>query len=106
MKNEIIELKATLNEILQTQKLILEKLNESTILVKEPKPIVLKSTNSKKSKKKDEFKNQVNKFSLILENGYRIKHKFNLAAIPHDDRILTYLRTNDSKIFDGLRRKK
>ena len=40
-----------------------------------------------------------------IKHGYILKEKFNLVAIPQDNRIMAYLRTNDPKIFDGLKRK-
>ncbi len=98
MENELKNLKLKIDQLIETQKLILEKLNQSTILIKEPIPL--------KNIKKTTRNKQVDEYYLILKNGLRLKEKFNLANTPQSNRILAYLHSNDPKVFDGLKRNK
>jgi hypothetical protein len=49
------------------------------------------------------FKRQ---FELQLYHGRRLQLQFNLVMPPAVSRIEQYLRTNDPKAFDGLKRNK
>ena len=40
---------------------------------------------------------------LTFKAGH-LKHLFNLKTAPHTSRVEQYLRTNDPKAFDGLKR--
>ncbi len=98
MEKEFQELSAKIDKILEMQELILNRLNQSTILTKEP------ITPIKKLTAKQEKAIRIQEYMLIIENGNRLQSKFNLAVIPQKNRILEYLRTNDPKVFDGLKR--
>lgn len=98
MKKELKSLHLKIDQLAETQKLILELLNQSTILTKEP-PINLKKTSKKVEKNK-----RMEELRLVLINSPVLKRKFNLAVSPQGNRILAYLRTNDPKVFDGLKR--
>ena len=100
MENEFAILSAKVDKILEMQDLILSRLGQSTIITKEP------ITPLKKLTKKEELNQKMEEFSLIFDNQYRLQSKFNLATVPQKNRILEYLRTNDPKVFDGLKRNK
>lgn len=100
MEKELKELSAKVDKILEMQELILSKLSQSTILTKEP------IIPTKKLTKKEVTQQKMEEFSLIFDNQYRLQSKFNLATLPQKNRILEYLRTNDPKVFDGLKRRK
>jgi hypothetical protein len=100
MEKELKELSAKVDKILEMQELILSKLSQSTILTKEP------IIPTKKLSKKEELDLKMEEFSLIFDNQYRLQSKFNLATVPQKNRVLEYLRTNDPKVFDGLKRRK
>lgn len=97
-RNELKSLISKVELIFETQKLILEKLDQRTLLTKEPV-----ATNKKPSKEEMENR-QLEEFRLVFIQGNYLKLKFNLAVRPHGSRILHYLRTNDPKAFDGLKR--
>ncbi|WP_372744422.1 hypothetical protein [Lutibacter sp.] len=99
MEDKLNELILKVDQLFETQKLILEKLDQSTILTKEP---IIR----KKQSEKEPENIQHEEIKLIIMNGRRLKQEFNLAVTPQGNRILAYLRTNDPKIFDGLKRKK
>lgn len=100
MEKELKELSAKIDKLIEVQELILSRLNQSTILTKEP------ITSLKKSTKKEEQNKRMEEFSLIIRNRHWIQVKFNLAVAPQSNRILAYLRTNDASVFDGLKRNK
>lgn len=100
MEKELQEISAKVDKILEMQALILNRLSQSTILTKEQITPIKKLT----AKEKKDIKMQ--EYMLIIENGNRLQSKFNLAVIPQKNRILEYLRTNDPKVFDGLKRSK
>ena len=106
LQKKFDELSAKVDKILETQELILKKLNQGIVLSKEP--ILDNSTNKKLSKKeKQNIKIQEIKESieLRLKYGMIFQKQFNLAITPSNERIKAYLRTNDAKAFDGLKRK-
>jgi hypothetical protein len=41
----------------------------------------------------------------LIFKGRQLQHQFNLLVPPHYSRVEHYLRTNDPKAFDGLKRK-
>jgi hypothetical protein len=106
LEKKLDELSAKVDKILETQELILNKLNQGIVLSKES--ILDNSKNKKLSKKEiqnikiQEIKESI---ELRLKYGMIFKRQFNLAIIPSNERIKFYLRSNDSKAFDGLKRK-
>ncbi|WP_396143996.1 hypothetical protein [Flavobacterium sp.] len=100
MNKELQELSAKIDKILEMQELILSKLSQSTILAKEPIIPTQKLT------KKEVSQQKMDEFSLIFDNQHRLQSKFNLATVPQKNRVLEYLRTNEPKVFDGLKRRK
>lgn len=101
MEDKLNELHEKIDKLIEIQEMILKKLDQSTILTKEPVNFV------KKKVTKSELVNQkVEELKLIFEHGHRLQAKFNLAVTPQSNRILAYLRTNDDSVFDGLKRNK
>ncbi|MCF6131108.1 hypothetical protein [Flavobacterium wongokense] len=99
MDDKIKELSDKLDKVLENQELILKQLAQSTILTKEPVQIP-----KKKTSKKELVSQKIEEFKLTIEHGHRLQAKYNLAVVPHTNRILAYLRTNDDSVFDGLKR--
>ena len=70
----------------------------ATVIAKEP-IVSIKNEN-----KRAIFDQQKANLKLYCENRHQIRHQFNLKAMPQPNRVLNYLRTKDSKVFDGLLR--
>ena len=98
MESEIKTLILKVDKLMEMQELILERLNQSTILTKEPIIILKKLT------KKEDTDKMMEEFKLVLTHKLRLQKLFNLAVTPQRNRILAYLRSNDPKAFDGLKR--
>ena len=101
MENLLRELLDKVEEIKQNQQTILSRLDDSLLY---PKPVDGSSSNKSKTKKEEE-REQIEKYKLLLIHGPKIKSKFNLMAVPSPQRILTYLKTGNASVFDGLKRK-
>lgn len=99
MESELKNLILKVDKLMEIQKLILERLNQSTILTKDP------IVNIKKTTKKEERDKKTQELASIILSGHRLKGQFNLLQRPSHEKILDYLRTNDPKIFDGMKRK-
>lgn len=95
---EIINQK--LDKILIQQDQILNKLNNLPINYNLPKH---KSENT--FKKLDPNISREQLYYEVLKNRNSIKEKFNLMQAPQFEKIVTYLKNGDPKIFDGLKRK-
>ncbi len=107
LEKKLDELSSKIDKILETQELILKKLNQGIILSKEP--ILDNSTNKKLSKKEtQDLSIQKMKELIELKFKYRkiFQKQFNLTVQPNTERIKAYLRTNDESAFDGLKRNK
>lgn len=100
MEKKLQELSAKVDKLIEMQELILSKLGQSTVLTKEP--IIPKQ----KLSKKEVIQQKMDELSLVFDNQHKLQSKFNLATVPQKNRILEYLRTNDPKVFDGLKRRK
>lgn len=98
MESELKSLILKVDKLMEMQELILERLNQSTILTKEP------IINPKKLTKKEETDKMIEEFKLVFTHQHRLQKQFNLAVTPQRSRILAYLRSNDPKTFDGLKR--
>ncbi len=103
----INELSEKLDKILEKQKLILNKLENKIVLESNLKAI--DNNLSKKQKEKQELgewaRNTVAEMIALKPHKRKLKEQFNLLASPHKSRVKAYLKTNDPKVFDGLRRK-
>ncbi|MGO4906303.1 hypothetical protein [Flavobacterium sp. W20_MBD1_R3] len=99
MESELKTLILKVDKLMEIQELILKRLNQSTILTKEPLVNIITLT------KKEEKDKQIQENMLIILNGHRLKGQFNLVQKPSPEKILAYLQTNDPKIFDGMKRK-
>lgn len=107
MEKEFKELSAKVDKILEMQELILNKLNQGVIISKET--IVSNSTPKKLSKKEEanlRVQHYMEEIKLKHQYGYNFQRKFNLVVVPSAERIKAYLKTNDAKAFDGLKRNK
>lgn len=106
MDNELKELNAKIEKILEVQELILEKLNQGVIL---PKEEVNKELATKKMSKREERNLRLKEITRDLEIKFQyggiFQRQFNLVQEPSIERIKHYLKTNDSSAFDGLKRK-
>jgi hypothetical protein len=74
------------------------KLQQATIIAKEPiapRPV---------TDKKKAFQDKVQKHLEMLRHRHQLQRQFNLMQPPHENRVLAYLRTQDPKVFDGLKR--
>ena len=102
MEKLLRELLEKVDEIKQTQEVILSRLDESTLY---PKLQSQSSSSNKKSKKerKEELKEEM---IAVIMQGPRIREKFNLSVTPQSHRILAYLKTGNESAFDGLKRNK
>ncbi len=62
----------------------------------------------RKSKKEisDERMAYIKRQVELMSKARFLQHQFNLALPPHINRVEHYLRTNDPKAFDGLKRNK
>tara|TARA_R110002073_G_scaffold169460_1_gene326323 strand:- start:196 stop:516 length:321 start_codon:yes stop_codon:yes gene_type:complete len=105
MEDKIKELEIKLNKIIETQGLILSKLDQNIII---PNPV---SSLPKTSKKKHYKNERVNHFKKLLEESFALapykstlQQEFNLATKPHNNRVKAYLKTKDPSVFDGLKR--
>jgi len=74
------------------------KLQQVTIIAKEP------IASRPAANKKQAIHEAVQRRMLMIDHGYRLKKQFNLAQPPHANRIVAYLKTQDPKVFDGLKR--
>lgn len=106
MEDKIIELEIKLNKIIETQELILSKLDQNIIIISNPK-----SSLPKTSKKKHHKNERVNHYKKLLEESFALapykstlQQEFNLATKPHNNRVKAYLKTKNSSVFDGLKR--
>lgn len=102
MDDNLGKLYEKIDKVLENQKLILEKLNQN--------PIFYSKVNSSKTKPKatkTEIKEEIREYiQLKMHYGPMLQREFNLATEPHINRIKEYLRTNNAKVFDRLKRKK
>ena len=99
MENEFAILSAKVDKILEMQELILSRLSQSTIITEEPITPINKLT------KKEERNQKIKEYGMIIENQVKFQAKFNLAVAPQKNRVLEYLRTNNPKVFDGLKKR-
>lgn len=103
---DINKLSEKLDKIIEQQELILNKL-ENKIVLESNKPIV-SHTISKKHRKKQEMEERirviVDEITALGPHKRRLQQKFNLLVPPHNSRIKAYLKTNDPKVFNGLKR--
>ena len=77
---------------------LLKKLDDATIIAKEPL-----ASKRKKSVNK-EMKEELKKMGLVIRQAGSLQRQFNLKVPPHQDRVIQYLATKDPKVFDGLKR--
>lgn len=100
------ELSNKLDKILEQQELILNKLENKIVL--ESNIPALNLTISSKQKKEQELerwaKSMVEESIALQPHKIRLQRQFNLLVPPHNNRIKAYLKTNDPKVFDGLKR--
>jgi len=74
------------------------KLHRVTIIAKEPiapRPM---------TDKKKAFQDRVQKHLEMIRHRHQFQRQFNLVQPPHENRVLAYIRTQDPKVFDGLKR--
>lgn len=104
---DINELSKKLDKILEQQELILSKL-ENKIVLESNQPI-FNNPLSKKQREKQEMdariKSSVDEMIALLPHKRRLQQQFNLFAPPRKSRIKAYLKINDPKVFDGLKRR-
>lgn len=99
MEAQLKALNLKLDQLLEMQQTILNKLSQSNMT-----PIELeKNIRTSSFNEPDIFSKEY--FILITEQGEILKDKFNLKTTPQGNRIMAYLRSNDPKVFDGLKRK-
>ncbi|WP_374463971.1 hypothetical protein [Chryseobacterium sp.] len=104
MSNNLNQLSEKIDKVLENQELILEKLNQNPIYYNPNSK--LNSSKTKPKRTKSEMKEEIREYvQLKMHYGPMLQRKFNLATEPHINRIKEYLRTNDAKAFDGLKRK-
>ena len=107
MQKELKELSDKVDKLMEMQELILIRLNQGVILSK--KTIATDSIPKKLSKKEEREKRieqYLEDFKLKYQYGYTFQRQFNLMVVPSVERIKAYLKTNDAKAFDGLKRNK
>jgi len=94
-----------IDEVLANQKLILEKLNQNSI-ISDSNNHKSHTTKAKINPTKSEQEKEIREYvHLKMHYAPMLQQKFNLVVEPHINRIKAYLRTNDVKVFDGLKRK-
>lgn len=98
MENDIKELSAKIDKVLENQELILKQLAQSTIITNET------IINPVKLNKKELERKKIDDIKLLIGQRRLLQSKFNLVTAPHPSRILAYLKTNDERVFDGLKR--
>lgn len=107
MEKELKELSAKVDKLIEIQELILIRLNQGVILSKET---IVTDTTPKKLSKKEERAKRIQQyfedFKLKHQYGKTFQRQFNLVVVPSVERIKAYLKTNDAKAFDGLKRNK
>lgn len=107
MEEQLKELSAKIDKILEQQDLILKRLNQSLFVPLQP---VTKSDENKKLTKKEEEKLKMEEFKedirLSFKYGGPLQRQFNLAIQPNIKRIKAYLSTGNESAFDGLKRNK
>lgn len=103
---ELNELSKKLDKILEQQELILNKLENKIVLDSNLPNINKKGTSKQEEKEEMKIRAQraVEETIALLPHKRRLQVKFNLFAPPHINRIKAYLKTNDPKVFDGLKR--
>ncbi|MAO50306.1 MAG: hypothetical protein CML16_05445 [Pusillimonas sp.] len=103
---DINELLKKLDKILEQQELILNKLDNKIVL--ESNKLIVSNTISKKQIKKQEMEERiriiVDEITALGPHKRKLQKKFNLLVPPHNSRIKAYLKTNDPKVFDGLKK--
>lgn len=107
MEKQLKELTAKIDRILEQQELILNKLNQGTIIIDKP---ILTAPTVKKLTKKEEENLRMAKYkediTLSFKYGGSLQRQFNLAIQPNIKRIRAYLSTGNESAFDGLKRNK
>ena len=93
------ELLEKMDRVMETQREILDRLDQSIIYPK------IQEKHPAAKTKKEEGKEAIEEYKLLLIHGPRIREKFNLVSAPQSNRILAYLRTGNPAIFDGLKRR-
>ncbi|UJH90565.1 hypothetical protein LZ575_17520 [Antarcticibacterium sp. 1MA-6-2] len=102
MEKLINQLMQKMDMILENQQIILNRLDQSIIYPQYKE----KPAKPKAQTKKEEEREAIERYKLLLIHGPKIREKFNLVAAPQSNRILAYLKTGDPVIFDGLKRRK
>jgi|SRR5690554_261871 len=104
----MIELSEKLDKLLILQERILTGIESlGTMKSDTPKFSTTVSTEYEENQQIEEMmKVIVYELSVLGPHKKRLQKEFNLLVPPHSNRVKTYLKTNDSKVFDGLRRNK
>lgn len=85
---------------------ISKKLDHAIVIPKYGHKLEAPQTKSK-TEAREEFKKYIERrVHLQLFHGRQLRKQFNLVMPPSVERIEQYLRTNDPKAFDGLKRNK
>lgn len=99
---DINKLSIKLDKILKQQELILSKL-ENKIVLENNIPTVSNAL-SKKQKMEERVRSSINEMIALRPHARRLQQQFNLLVPPHNSRIKAYLKTNDPKVFEDLKR--
>lgn len=104
MKTRIKELEIKIDKIIETQQLILNKLDENIIIPNQLKPLPKVSTKQAKADRENYFKKLIEENFALMPHKTRLQREFNLATKPHSNRVKAYLKTKNPSVFDGLKR--
>ena len=99
LENKIDQLSAKLDEVSK-------KLEQVIMIPKYGEPLQATKKTSKKEAKDEQRASMKRYIELKLFHGRKLQIQFNLAVPPSVARIENYLKTNDPKAFDGLKRNK